>query len=615
MTFLQELESFLLSLRDSYGFLLPVDRLRDCLVCASSIVDVEEVLYRMQSMVCTSQEQVEMFQSLFAQKFLNRQPQPAKQTPRKSSAPTTQQRLQTQLADMQRAANTLSSQRDDRKRRISELARQEQDAQDKLRRQEEIVSEIRTRQSPSSGNLEAAMQAARPNLNDKDVLKQLGNVRRSLQKLQSLCGKTPSDMRQRAVAKFGAAVEKALESPDCKKMLDSLIQKAMAEASHARTNKDTAVFQALLNTISELQGLQKAALKSIKPAEKKDLANAKKEINTCQRQLSAAEALLLESKGNLENIRISMRRAERQAKEYEERARKANRQVDDIRQRLAQARSAENPVVVKEKAIEHREEFLVGIRSVQTTAAIAELVKTDLQRMSADEKARILSYIRTNARVFRQSLRRKSVTPRKRQVDIKATARLAGRTNGEPLKIKYKEPHKSHANVVILTDISGSCRKVSELALYFMAMMENAFPGGCRKFVFVNSLIPVDRQFRDKGPDEGVQAVMDTVPSRGIYSDYGSTIATLRREYGGAIRRDTTVIIIGDARNNSHAPHDDDLKYIADRCANVLWLNPDDPHKWNTGDSIVATYEKAGAKMCNVQTVSDLLGFLSRIGN
>ena len=164
--------------------------------------------------------------------------------------------------------------------------------------------------------------------------------------------------------------------------------------------------------------------------------------------------------------------------------------------------------------------------------------------------------LRTNARIFRQTLRRKSATPRRKQVDIKATMRLAGRTNGEPLKIKYKEPKKSHANVVILTDISGSCRKVSELALYFMVMMENTFPGGCRKFVFVNSLVPVDRQFRDRGPDEGVQAVMGTVPTRGIYSDYGVTIQALRQEYGGAIRRDTTVIIIGDARNNSRAPHD-----------------------------------------------------------
>lgn len=119
------------------------------------------------------------------------------------------------------------------------------------------------------------------------------------------------------------------------------------------------------------------------------------------------------------------------------------------------------------------------------------------------------------------------------------------------------------------------------------------------------------REFRDKGPDEGVQAVIDKVPARGIYSDYGRTIETLRHEYGGLFHRDTTLIILGDARNNSRPAHAEDLKYIADRCGNVFWLNPDTPEKWGQGDSIIDIYEHAGAKAFTVQTVGDLMNFLS----
>ena len=50
-----------------------------------------------------------------------------------------------------------------------------------------------------------------------------------------------------------------------------------------------------------------------------------------------------------------------------------------------------------------------------------------------------------------------------------------------------------------------------------------------------------------------------------------------------------------DARNNKNQSAVEDLKYIADRCHRVFWLNTDDPAKWNTGDSIIGIYESAGA--------------------
>lgn len=615
MTFMQELESFLLSLRDDYGFLMPVDRLRDCMICSSSIIDIEEVLYRMQSMVCSSQEQIETFQSLFAQKFLQKKPHDLSEAKRpKQLSPQTQyQRLQNQYDSMQRAAGTHTSQAQARQRRLSELIQQEQDVQENISRYKSVVLAIRESQPISKEAREAAEMAARPNFKDAKLRNQLTKVQHCMKELKKLYAKNPSRSKPLNPDRFREAVEKSLETSSFKLMLDYRIKEAMEAAAKARTSQDMAVFQVLLDTVSSLQKLQSAAVRSIGSSEKKELQAIQKESSDYEKRLAEAEEILTQSRIRLDSILLSQNKLTRQIKESEARAMQAARQADTIRKEIEQAKSAEGSIVVKEQALEHRLEFLGGIHSVQTTAAVAKLMKTDLKRMSAEEKASILSYIRTNARVFRQTLRRKSASSRKKQIDIKATMRLAGRTNGEPLKIRYKEPRKSHANVVILADISGSCRKVSELTLYFMAMMETAFPGGCRKFVFVNSLVPVDRQFRDSGPDEGVKAVIDTVPTRGIYSDYGATIEALRREYSGVFRKDTTVIILGDARNNARTPHDDDLKYIADRCRNVFWLNPDDPSKWNTGDSIVGIYERAGAKVFSVQTIGDLLNFLVTI--
>ena len=85
------------------------------------------------------------------------------------------------------------------------------------------------------------------------------------------------------------------------------------------------------------------------------------------------------------------------------------------------------------------------------------------------------------------------------------------------------------------------------------------------------------------------------------------------KEIAGSIHSDTTVIIIGDARNNSLRAYDEDLQYIANRAANVFWLETDEPEKWDQGDSIIGLYEKAGANVYHVATAGDLINFLCSV--
>ena len=66
-----EIKDFLLLLDKDYGFQIDVARLESSLSCVCNITDLEEVLYRLQSMVCKNQQQIEQFQSLFAQHFLS----------------------------------------------------------------------------------------------------------------------------------------------------------------------------------------------------------------------------------------------------------------------------------------------------------------------------------------------------------------------------------------------------------------------------------------------------------------------------------------------------------------------------------------------------------------
>lgn len=55
------------------------------------------------------------------------------------------------------------------------------------------------------------------------------------------------------------------------------------------------------------------------------------------------------------------------------------------------------------------------------------------------------------------------------------------------------------------------------------------------------------------------------------------------------------------------------MKYIADRCHRVFWLNTDERSKWNQGDSIIGAYESAGTEVHGIRTAGDLIGFLGNL--
>jgi uncharacterized protein with von Willebrand factor type A (vWA) domain len=52
----------------------------------------------------------------------------------------------------------------------------------------------------------------------------------------------------------------------------------------------------------------------------------------------------------------------------------------------------------------------------------------------------------------------------------------------------------------------------------------------------------------------------------------------------------TTVIILGDGRNNNLDPRTDILRSLSERARRVIWLNPEPRFAWGTGDSEMPRY-------------------------
>jgi uncharacterized protein with von Willebrand factor type A (vWA) domain len=62
------------------------------------------------------------------------------------------------------------------------------------------------------------------------------------------------------------------------------------------------------------------------------------------------------------------------------------------------------------------------------------------------------------------------------------------------------------------------------------------------------------------------------------------------RDYLSALDNRTTVVVIGDARNNYNDPKAWCMRDIHAKAKNVIWLNPESPSAWGFGDSVMDKY-------------------------
>ena len=70
-------------------------------------------------------------------------------------------------------------------------------------------------------------------------------------------------------------------------------------------------------------------------------------------------------------------------------------------------------------------------------------------------------------------------------------------------------------------------------------------------FAFIGNIIDVSMIFEEKRPQEAVDTVLDILPPGHYSTDLGSCLNTFCNEHLDAIDRRTTLIFVGDGRNNT----------------------------------------------------------------
>ncbi|MBP6724975.1 MAG: VWA domain-containing protein, partial [Halioglobus sp.] len=92
-------------------------------------------------------------------------------------------------------------------------------------------------------------------------------------------------------------------------------------------------------------------------------------------------------------------------------------------------------------------------------------------------------------------------------------------------------------------------------------------------------------------------------------TDYGGSLRDFARLALDDINNNTTVIILGDARNNNSDPALEIMQSIYQRARQVIWLNPESRRVWGSGDSEMLRYQSA----CHFSAECNNLKQLERI--
>ena len=186
------------------------------------------------------------------------------------------------------------------------------------------------------------------------------------------------------------------------------------------------------------------------------------------------------------------------------------------------------------------------------------------------------------------SIRRRRA--RRGKFDSSGTLRRNLQYGGVPFRIVWDRRKKEKPQVMVLCDVSDSVRNVSRFMLQFVYSLQDLY-SKVRSFIFVSEVGEITRLFEEQDIHQAIEtALRGDVINVYAHSDFGRAFKGFHRDYIAAVNKRTTVIVLGDARNNYNLPHDWVLKEIRQRAKQLIWLNPENRMTWGFGDSEMDHY-------------------------
>jgi hypothetical protein len=216
------------------------------------------------------------------------------------------------------------------------------------------------------------------------------------------------------------------------------------------------------------------------------------------------------------------------------------------------------------------------------------LAKGFRERWSADEERQAAGAMEELASrlVTRPALRRRR--SRRGALDMTGTLRANLVHGGIPFVLRRRARSEGRRDLVLLADVSGSVRRAAALFLLILGRLRGRF-GGVRAFAYVDRPAEIPASLAARPPAEIAAALASALPLDAL-SDHGEMLRRFNRDFPGAVGGRTVVVVLGDARNNRFPAQEWELEAIRRRCRRLLWIVPEPPSLWGSGDSAIGAY-------------------------
>jgi uncharacterized protein with von Willebrand factor type A (vWA) domain len=214
--------------------------------------------------------------------------------------------------------------------------------------------------------------------------------------------------------------------------------------------------------------------------------------------------------------------------------------------------------------------------------SFAFYTEDDIRRMN-DAVTRLAQRLKN-----RLSVRRKRAV--RGRFNVKETLRKNLQYGGVPFNIQLDRRKKTKPQVMILCDISDSVLNASRFMLQFVYSIQDLY-AKVRSFVFVSDLGEVTKVFEENELQRAVEtALKGDIIDVFSHSNFGRAFEIFYQKYFSAVTSKTTVLIIGDGRNNYNRPNEWVLREIQQKAKQLIWLNPENRMTWGIGDSEMPRY-------------------------
>lgn len=186
---------------------------------------------------------------------------------------------------------------------------------------------------------------------------------------------------------------------------------------------------------------------------------------------------------------------------------------------------------------------------------------------------------------------RRRKTSKRGWLDFKKTLRKNLPYQGLLFDPRWKAKKIDRPDIVAICDVSRSVESVARFMLLFLYSLNEAL-ARIRSFIFCSNLVEVSHVFEEYQVEEALVRLQKGT-GLGVQfgrTDYGQVFRDFKKNWLDLVSNKTTVLILGDARNNYGDPQADILKLIQERSKRLIWLNPEFPSFWGTGDSEMKRY-------------------------